>query len=195
MPANFSPHQIYVYSKYLPNLWLVARIHGCWAVLLCVDFKFGCGFLHIFWGSQWANRCPLFPNWVEVGRCPKNGHAEVTYAQQQNEGGVCTINKRSKRISPLWVFFHKRKSLFGQEIKKIYIPPNMVKWGRKKNKILYHDWIISYVYDIHYSWNSWFYVHKVLKNPQKSANNSWEITIDQKTKSTRWSQDPVDMKC
>ena len=25
---------------------------------------------------------------MEGGRCPKNGHAAVTYAQQQNEGGV-----------------------------------------------------------------------------------------------------------
>ena len=166
MPANFSPHQIYVYSKYLPNLWLVARIHGCWAVLLYVDFKFGCGFLHIFWGSQWANSCPLFPNWVEGGRCPKNGHAAVTYAQQQNEGGVCTINKRSKRISPLWVFFHKRKSLFGQEIKKIYIPPNMVKWGRKKNKST-----LSWLNNILCVWYSLFMKLVVLcaQSAQKSA--------------------------
>ena len=131
----FPTSDLLMYSKYLPNLWLVARIHGntaCWAALCW--FKFGCGFLHIFWGSQWANRCPLFPNWVEVGRCPKNGHAEVTYAQQQNEGGVCTINKRSKRISPLWVFFHKRKSLFGQEIKKIYIYIYTTKHGKMRKE-------------------------------------------------------------
>ena len=51
MPANFSPHQIYVYSKYLPNLWLVARIHGtaCWAiVLLCVDLSLGAVFCTSF---------------------------------------------------------------------------------------------------------------------------------------------------